>query len=317
MNDSRTYIYEATTGLTVTDNLTVQAANAERPYIKIAVDAAGAGLETRWEVDASEDGRTLVLDGLWLGLYETGQTAVPDASVVPMSISLVLTGNFETVILRNMTLDPGGRRARVQDGFTFVIPSVKLKLEGAIDTLILDHCITGPIEEEATITDICAANGICIQDSIVKGSSNGFAITCRSATLEMTRTTVFGKLAAARFLIENSLIKGEVIAQDPQASCFRYSAAVETPEHGIPNAYRSVAYPSKMPNHLFVSKRFGDPGFGQLSKTAPESLRRGAENTSEMGAYNSAIDAIKRDDLIYKLSEFTGINTITQLIFET
>ena len=36
-----------------------------------------------------------------------------------------------------------------------------------------------------------------------------------------------------------------------------------------------------------------------------------------MGAYNRTLDAIKRDDLIYKLAEFTSINTITELVFET
>jgi hypothetical protein len=139
----------------------------------------------------------------------------------------------------------------------------------------------------------------------------------RYATVEIARSTLFGDVEAARFLVDDTIVQGSLAAQDPQGSCVRYSAAVETAALGIPNAYRCVAFEDTMPNHIFVSRRFGDPGFAQLSETAPETVRRGAENTSEMGVYNRTLDAIKRDDLIYKLSEFTAINTITQLVFET
>jgi len=312
MSDSRTYLHTQGAGMTTTGDLTIQAGNGERPYVVLNLDNG----TTRWVIDADNDGDTLVLDGLWLGLMPDGHGPTPDPGL-PAGGELVIAGDFETVILRHMTLDPGGFRARITAGQTEVIPTVTLLLEGAIDRLIIDRSITGPIEESALAGDRCTAHEICILDSIVRGPDRGTAIQTRNAKLEIARTTVFGDVFGGRFLVEDSLIQGTLSAQDPQGSCVRYSAAEETEQFGIPNAYRCVHYPEAMPNHLFVSRRFGDAGFAQLSQTAPETVRRGAENTSEMGAMNRSIDAIKRDDLIRKLAEFTGINVIPQLIFET
>ena len=316
IGDSRTYLHDADTDLTMTGDLTIQAANGERPYIRFAATPGGA-TPARFVIDADADGYKLVLDGLWFGMFEVGQGSVADAGAAPIDVELVLAGNFDSVILRNMTLDPGGIQARLVAGQTFVIPSIRLVLDGATDLLVVDHCVTGPIEEGLDATDLCTANRICIFDSIVRGHGSVPAFRGRYATVEIARSTLFGDVEAARFLVDDTIVQGSLAAQDPQGSCVRYSAAVETAALGIPNAYRCVAFEDTMPNHIFVSRRFGDPGFAQLSETAPETVRRGAENTSEMGVYNRTLDAIKRDDLIYKLSEFTAINTITQLVFET
>ncbi len=316
VNDSRTLLHAPDTDLTLTGDLAVQAANGTRPYIRLEATPAG-GAPARLVIDADAPGRSLTLDGLWLGMFETGQAPVPDAAAAPKLAEIVLAGNFDTVTLRHVTLDPGGLRARHVAGESFVIPAIRLVLEGAISRLVIDRCVTGPIEEAPEAADRCSANRIEITDSIVIAEPGAPAFRGRHATLAIARSTLFGRIEAARFLIEDSLVQGTLAAQDPQGSCVRYSAAVETAALGIPNAYRSVAFAGMMPNHLFVSRRFGDPGLAQLAPTAPESLRRGAENSAEMGAHNRTLDAIKRDDLIFKLSEFTAINTITQLVFET
>lgn len=316
LNDSRTCLHATDTDLTLTGDLTVQAANGVRPYIRLEATPAG-GMPARLTISADAPGRTLTLDGLWLGMFETGQTPVADAAAVPMLSEIVLAGDFDTVTLRHMTLDPGGIRARTVAGQSFVIPAIRLVLQGAINRVVIDRCVTGPIEEAADAGDRCSAGRVEITDSIVLAEPGEPAFRGRHATLAIARSTLFGRIEAARALIDDSVIQGTVSVQDPQGSCVRYSAAVSTDALGIPNAYRSVAFPGAMPNHFFVSRRFGDPGLAQLSQTAPETLRRGAGNTSEMGAYSRTLDAIKRDDLIFKLSEFTTINTITQLVFET
>ena len=312
INDSRTYQHRQVAGLTTTGDLTVQAANGERPYVVLNLEAA----TDRWVIDATNDGENLVIDGLWVGLFPDAHGPVADPAS-PVETQLVLLGNFETVTLRNVTLDPGGVRARIVAGQTDVIPFVTLLVEGSIDRLVIDHCITGPLDESTDAGDRCSAGEICIVDSIIRGSGNGAAIQTRYAALKIARTTIFGDVFGASFLIDDSIVQGTLSAQDAQGSCVRYSAAVVTDTIGIPNAYRCAPYPGTMPNHLFVSRRFGDPGFAQLSQSVPRSLRRGAENTAEMGVFNSTIDAIKRDDLIRKLAEFTGINVIPQLVFET
>ena len=311
INDSRTYLHRPVSGIVTTGDLTVQAANGERPYVHIDLPAG----TSRFEIGAANDGDDLTLDGLWLGLFPNGHGPVPDPAP-PVATELALTGNFDTVTLRNMTIDPGGIRARISPGQTDVIPAVTLLLESAIDRLVIENCILGPIDENTEDGDRCTAGEICILDSILIGGL-GSAITTRHASLEIARSTVFGSIEALRFLIEDSIVQGTLSALDRQGSCVRYSAAVETPAIGIPNAYRTVAFSGAMPNHLFRSRRFGDPGLAQLSDTAPDSLRRGAESTSEMGAFHREIDAIKRDDLTRKLAEFSPVNVIPQLVFET
>jgi hypothetical protein len=317
INDSQTYDHPADTDLTLTDDLLVQAADGERPYVRITATVPGAGQPARFVIDADAAGRSVTIDGVWFGIYESGQTAVADAAADPLETVIELAGDFDTVTLRNVTLDPGGIRARFTAGQTFVIPTIRLELSGAIDRLIIDRCVTGPVEEAENASDHCSANRVCIVGSIIFGTDDRPAFRGRYATLEIARSTIFGDIEATRFLIEDSIIQGTASAQDPQGSCVRYTAAAETAAISLPNAYRCVTWADAMPNHFFVSRRFGDPGLAQLSETAPESIRRGAENTSEMGAYNNTLDAIKRDDLIFKLAEFTAINTITELVFET
>ncbi|WP_118136114.1 hypothetical protein [Oceanicella sp. SM1341] len=310
VNDSRTHVHLAAPGLTLTGDLTLQAANGERPYLRLPLEPG----TSRWEIEGQ--GGALTLDGLWLGLFPDGHGPVADPAP-PVGCALVLSGSFDTVTLRHMTLDPGGARARIAPGLTEVIPAVTLLVEGAVGRLVIESSILGPLEESLLAGSPCAAREICISDSVLVGGADGVAIRTRYAALSLARSTVLGAVSAARLMVEDSIVQGTLGAQDAQGSCVRYSAAVETATAGIPNAYRCLAFPGAMPDHLFVSRRFGDAGFAQLSATAPEALRRGAESTSEMGVFHDAIDAVKRDDLIRKLAEFSPVSVIPQLIFET
>lgn len=317
MNDSQTYTYSFDTDLDLEDDLHVQAANGERPYIRIPAQTIDTN-PPRFVITASENGRDLTLDGLWLGMINGGDPLAQGATRTICEI--VLTGGFNRVCLRNMTLDPGGWQARLPGLPRNAIPTVRLIIDGPADLIEIDRCVTGPIEELIGPHTQCAASVVRISDSIVRGgqfiSGNVMpAFRGRHSTLEIVRSTLFGNIEAVRYSIENSIIQGTVSAQDPQGSCIRYSAAEEAPLIPLAKPYRCVVGP--ISSGLFVSRRFGDAGMAQLSELASESIRRGAENTSEMGVFNSTFDAIKRDDLTYKLSEFTAINTITQLVFET
>ena len=85
----------------------------------------------------------------------------------------------------------------------------------------------------------------------------------------------------------------------------------------MPHPYQSHFCAGALPAGLFVSRRFGDPGYAQLSEIAPFEIREGGEHGVEIGAFKRALDPIKRADLTAKLREFLPINAIAQLIFET
>ncbi len=131
--DSLTYTMPASP-LTVADGTTlvVRAASDERPVLRTA--AAGASWIVTGAVDSNPSGGSTVL--VLQGLHIQGA-------------DLVLQGNFDTVQLRMMTLDPGtagptpASFASAIDGLA--LRPVSIYIEGTVTNLILERCITGPI----------------------------------------------------------------------------------------------------------------------------------------------------------------------------
>ena len=167
------------------------------------------------------------------------------------------------------------------------------------------------------MTDPCSAGRIVIRDSIVQSLvPDTAAIETRVAELTLERVTVFGDVSVNRLDATEALIQGTVRVLDNQHGCFRFSTANDTPDKRMPRHYESPLFAPQIPNHFFTSRRFGDPGFAQLSATAPDTVARGAENRSEMGVFNSLLNPFKRDDLETKVFEFMPFGLIPQFIFE-
>lgn len=275
--------------------LHLRARDGRRPYIEFPGDTM--------TFRADEDGAArLILDGLWLGFE-----AVSDSP--PVHGTLVLEGVFETVVIRQCTLDPGGLRA---DGAA--IPCVDLEIRGQVAALVVESSITARIRESTDDADPCSVGRITVCDSIVHGGNEGGpAIETRIGEARLERVTAFGDIDVNRLYASETLVAGEVVVTDNQHSCIRFSAARSfTGEH-----YESHVYPRGVPGHFFTSRRFGDPGYAQLSETAPREIRRGAENRSEIGAFSKLLNPVKADDLEVKVLEYMPFGLIPQFIFET
>lgn len=319
--NSKTYQPDAPVD-NVVDNieeLVLQAADRERPYITLVPGAAA----TEWIFRAlpkvsDEDVRTLTLEGLWIGVLPTG--IAPDLGGIfnPVEVTLVLDGEFDSVRITHCTLDPGGERARIDPGISVPIPSVTLDIRGQVRELIIESCIVGAIRESTTDADPCSAGSIVIRDSIVQSLVPGVpAIETRVAGVTLERVTVFGDIEVNQLYATEALIQGVVRVLDNQHGCFRFSTAHETADMRLPKRYESPLFAPGLPNHFFTSRRFGDAGFAQLSATAPDTIARGAENRGEMGAFNLLLNPVKRDDLEAKVLEFMPFGLIPQFIFET
>lgn len=281
-------------------DLTLSAANGERPYVVLA-PANGDTVTIR----AIAADLALVIDGLWLGVFAAGGG---DAR-------LVIDGTWRSVTLRNITIDPGGARAAAPAQAPEPIASVTLVFGGAIDDIVIDSALTGRIEEAVTALDPCATDTVAIRNAIVFGPGATPAILLRNAALKLDDSTVFGDVVVGRIDASQALIDGRVLAEDRQNGCFRFSAAASGGR--VPHPYESHFFAGGMPPGSFVSRRFGDPGYAQLSEVAPPAIRTGGENGTEIGAHNRALDPIKRADLRNKLEEFLPINAIAQMVFET
>ena len=76
---------------------------------------------------------------------------------------------------------------------------------------------------------------------------------------------------------------------------------------------------------LFTSTEFAQPGYGQLrrdadraaivaSETARSSIRAGAENGSEMGAFYDEMNAVRERSLLLKLQELMPLGLIPAVV---
>ncbi|HYG48332.1 MAG TPA: hypothetical protein VD846_10385 [Allosphingosinicella sp.] len=313
--------------------LRLQAANSRRPYVSlsrapgfanraiISSQAPAPGLAP----DDPGNLRSLDIDGLWLTVAQSAfpvQTLTdPDQRPTPVMTTLLIDASaapIQRVTLRNVTLDPGGERARLKPCEAVAIPYVRLLLRGEVRELVIERSIVGPIEELTAAADPCSVGTVIIRDSVVQSLDPARpAIFLRSGRLEIERSTVLGAIAVNRLDASELLVTGLVTVTDNQHGCFRFSAAGADPAMRLPRQFESHLVRGGIAPHFFVSRRFGDPGYAQLSQTAPEAIVTGGENRSEIGAFNRSLAPVRAADLRTKLDEYAPMNTICQLIYET
>ncbi|HWV56990.1 MAG TPA: hypothetical protein VNZ57_05910, partial [Longimicrobiales bacterium] len=124
-------------------NLTLQAANQQRPYIRLT-----DGPATVWRLATGANAESLLtLDGLWIG------------AAGPASIRL--EGDYEHVRIRYSTIDPGG--AITGDTGSPELPPVVLEVRGHVELIEIDSCVTGPIR---TVDD-GVVERLVVRDSIL------------------------------------------------------------------------------------------------------------------------------------------------------
>jgi hypothetical protein len=294
IDDSLTYTVP---NLTPVRRVTLQAADRRRPYVSLGGD---------WVLDsAALQDATVTLTGLWIG----GRPGVA-------AVAVILQGDFERVVLRHATLDPGGVDA--QGG---LLPPVQLVAAGQVEELVIEHSIVGPIRTQGA----GAIESLVVRDSIVQSTVAGVVpVALPASEVRLERVTVLvvppppgqpPPLAVDVNLLEatETLSTGVVDVTNTQAGCFRFSAAV--PGSRLPRPYESHVLGAT--SHVFTSRVFGQPGYAQLSETAPAALTRGAENGSEIGAFSSLMNPIKQDSLLAKLSEYMPFGLVPVFIAET
>jgi hypothetical protein len=372
IDDSATYtqIYNKTV-----TNMTLQAANHQRPYIRLAKE---------WRLSTGSNlNSTLILDGLWIG------AAAPAPG--EKKYNIVLTGNYEKVLIRHCTLDPGEETA--VDANKKPIHAVSFVINGYVERLEIESSITGPIVigdngllEKLTIRNsILQAQGetpainfltassssrsafkltptsfgylekagvpanalikldsikdrvFAVKSKMINTTKNKFidkvknligsaltkaykpallkysSLASNTTEVELNRVTVFGQIKVHRLWASDTLITGRAEVTDTQNGCFRFSAAPL--DSRLPRAYESYMFVDHA--HYFTSRSFAEPGYGQLSETAPVEIERGAENGAEMGAFNSLLNPIKMDSLQAKVDEYMPFGRIPIFIKET
>jgi hypothetical protein len=152
-------------------------------------------------------------------------------------------------------------------------------------------------------------------DSIIQSVQTAvLAIQVHSGTMKIDRCTILGTISAHRLFASEVLITAMSDIDDTQTGCFRFGAAPSGSR--LPRPYESFLFDTDN-NHWLVSRRFGQPGYAQLSDTAPRELVRGAENGAEIGAFNSLLNALKQEGLNAKIEEYMPFGLIPAFVNKT
>lgn len=262
--------------------LTLQAADGRRPYLQLAAS---------WRLRAHAAGdAVLVLDGLWLGSRS--------------AVALRLERDYEAVTLRFCTLDPGGA-----DAAGDLLGPVELVIEGHVETLLIENCILASVRVEGT----GLVERLQIRDSIVTGVTGGSALALPRTEVRLDRVSVGDDVEVHRLHASEVLFTGHTVVHDSQWGCVRFSGYLQGSQ--LPRPYESHELPGFA--STFVSRRFGDPHFYQLSAAAPSPLSTGAENGSEIGAFSALSNPIKAQGLAAKVDEYAPFGLIPAWIQET
>lgn len=284
-------------------SLTLRAADGQRPTIVLGAELVVSGAA----------GSEVTLDGLLLAGGRIRVAATADAQ------------NLRKVTLRHCTLVPG--IALAPDGTPTQpnLPSLVVESATAIE---IDHCILGGLRVSPGAT-------VRISDSIVDatrpdgvayaapdGVAGGGAVTVVNGTL-IGKVHAVAVEGASNTIFSARLAQGDtwaapVWADRRQEGCARFSYL--PPGSRLPRPYRcqppSGADPAVFAP-VFTSLRYGDPGYGQLSRRTAREIREGADNGAEMGVFCSLLQAQRETNLRIRTDEYLRFGLEAGFIYVT
>jgi hypothetical protein len=194
--------------------------------------------------------------------------------------------------------------------------------------------------------------GVAVEDSVIgtgdsEGSPPDVCLAAPRAALELARSSFLGGVAAQALSATDCLFVGPLQVQRRQEGCVRFSYV--PPGAAAPRCYRcqpeletgtrlaalreAARQQGREPTTaeeaalraeieaqvrpLFVSRRLGDPGFGQLQRRCAACIREGAESGAEMGAFEFLKQPQREANLRDALDEYLRFGLEAGLVWVT
>jgi hypothetical protein len=144
--------------------------------------------------------------------------------------------------------------------------------------------------------------------------------------LALNGCTVVGQVhASVLSLVSNSILWAALAPNDPwpsglvadrkQQGCVRFSFLPFNAV--IPRHFQCVEQALASPQPLFFSTRYGHPGYLKMLASTDDSIRRGADDRSEMGAFHFLLAPQRESDLNVRLREYLPVGLDAALIYQT
>lgn len=148
------------------------------------------------------------------------------------------------------------------------------------------------------------------------------ALAINMGVAQLTRCTLLGRGYLHRLEASECILDDVLLVEDVQQGCVRFSAWATGSR--LPRPYESVEIPARGP--LFAGRFFGQPDYALLRLTADTAIlggaegatiREGAQNGSEMGAFNREQAAVKVRSLLIKLDEYMPLGLAPVVVHVT
>jgi hypothetical protein len=340
--DSGAYVEQINIPLAENQSLQLRAANRVRPVIRLL----------DWQTDLPDaltvrmsPGSRFTLDGILV----TGR-GVSVVEQQPRQRRQAPINRYDNprnpicpahVVIRHCTLVPGWT---LESDCRPVSPNKEsLELRHVRAGVTIEHSILGPIEvyEDEVQTDPIP---IEISDSVLDAADGhrealiGPSGRHAHALLSVRRSTVFGLVQVhAMALAENSIFNDCVHVARRQIGCMRFCYVPEgcrTPKRY--NCQPDLAMRAAQERHLgeapavvqaaqaraaarvrpqFTTRRYGLPGYCQLSLHCAEEIVRGADDGSEMGVFHDLFQPQRLANLWARLEEYTPAGMNAGVVF--
>jgi hypothetical protein len=186
-----------------------------------------------------------------------------------------------------------------------------------------------------------------ITDSLVGGDAGSpeLSVDAPETALSLRRSSFFGGVSGLSLWASDCIFAGFVHAVRRQVGCVRFSYVA--PGSRVPRRYRCQpdleisarlealrgAVSPEAPTGaeeaairaeveavirpLFESRRYGDPGFGQLEQRCAAQIRTGAESGAEMGAFERLKQPQREANLRDALAEYLRFGLQATLVYVT
>jgi hypothetical protein len=313
-----------TTGLSVDlpANTTLELRSADETVQTLLLDAAFTV--------TGDAGSQFLLNGIVMAAQET--FTPPGTAPALLDIPLTrLSGSAENLlgklILTDCTLVPGwsfdAAPADNKPQEAAEPNSPVLQLGANAVALTATNSIFGGIRSNPLAT-VTLTN--CIVDATHPGNT-AYEATDESsggAALTMNGCTVVGRVHASVLQYVSDCIfwgnadkKGTsaLVADRRQQGCVRFSflpfKAV------VPAQYQCVQQAVAGVWPAFVTTRYGQPGYLKLMACTDDSIRRGADDGSEMGAYHFVMAPQRESDLQIRLQEYVPVGMEFGIVYQT
>ena len=292
-----------------------------------AADGSAPTLLLDGELVVSGDATsTFILDGFVLAASGAMTPASPSPAAlvhVPASRADGTTNLLGKLNLLHCTLVPGWSAGT--DGAPVSAQAPALIAEAAGVAVNVKRSIAGAIRAASLVTvSLCdsivdATDKTRVAYAAPDGASGGGALTLEACT-------VLGKVHAVLLtLVSDSIILAALAAGDTWASglvadrkqegCVRFSFL---PVHAVtPRRFKCVEAALASPQPLLFSWRYGHPAYMKLLVSTDDTIRRGASDGGEMGAYHFLLAPQREGDLETRLQEYLPVGLESGLIYQT